>query len=503
LLTPEILALASVVILGTVMTVLDATVVNVALATLGRDFGTSISTIQWVTTAYWLAFACVIPVTGWAGERFGAKRVWLAALGLFMLGSLLAGLSTSISELIGSRVLQGLGGGMILPLGQTILGQAAGPHRMGRVMSIVGVPMLLAPIFGPVIGGAIVDGASWRWIFLLNLPVGALALALAVRLLPPSPGRPAERLDVRGLALLSGGIGLVMYGLAEAGARGGIGDPRPAAALFAGLILVGLFAAHSLTSRNPLVDVRLLADRRFGVATATTFVLGTALFGLLLLLPLYYQVVRGESPLRTGLLLAPQGLGAMCAMPIAGVLTDRLGAGRVVPVGIGLALSGMAVYAAIGPDTGYLALAAALFVVGLGLGSTIMPTMAAAYQTLGREQLPRATSLLNTTQRIAGALGTALLAVVLQRALAAELPGFAGGLGEAARLASGHRADPGPALAAAFETTFRIAFMMTAVALVPALMLPRLRSVPGRASNDPGMHDATGRQPPAAPHVLE
>lgn len=160
LLTPEILALAAVVILGTVMTILDATVVNVALATLGRDFGTSISTIQWVSTGYWLAFASVIPLTGWAGERFGAKRVWLAALSLFMLGSLLAGLSTTITQLIGSRVLQGLGGGMILPLGQTLLGQAAGPQRMGRVMSIVGVPMLLAPIFGPVIGGAIVDGSS-------------------------------------------------------------------------------------------------------------------------------------------------------------------------------------------------------------------------------------------------------------------------------------------------------------------------------------------------------
>ena len=473
LLTPEILALAAVVILGTVMTILDATIVNVALATLGRDFGTSISTIQWVSTAYWLAFASVIPLTGWAGERFGAKRVWLSALALFMLGSLLAGLATSIAQLIGSRVVQGLGGGMILPLGQTLLGQAAGPQRMGRVMSIVGVPMLLAPIMGPVIGGAIVGSTSWRWIFFINLPVGLLALALAIRLLPTVPPRPTERLDGRGLALLSGGIALVMYGLSETGARGSLGDPLAVAALAAGAVLVGLFAAHSLTSAHPLVDVRLLADRRFGIATATTFVLGTALFGLLLVLPLYYQVVRGESPLATGLLLVPQGLGAMCAMPVAGALTDRLGAGRVVPAGIGLALAGMAVYTGIGPDTGYVALGAALFVIGLGLGATIMPTMAAAYETLSREQMPRATSVLNTTQRVAGALGTALLAVILQRAMASELPGFEGGLSEAARLASSGHADVRPALADAFATTFRIALAMTVVALVPALLLPR------------------------------
>jgi EmrB/QacA subfamily drug resistance transporter len=162
------------------LTILDATIVNVALPTLGRDFSTSISTIQWVPTIYLLAFASVIPLSGWASERFGTKRLWLASLAAFMLGSLLCGLSGSVGELIGFRVLQGLGGGMIMPVGQAILAQAAGPQRMGRVMSIVGVPLLLGPIIGPVIGGAIVGSASWRWIFFVNLPVGAVALALAL-----------------------------------------------------------------------------------------------------------------------------------------------------------------------------------------------------------------------------------------------------------------------------------------------------------------------------------
>src|ERR671933_2271170 len=205
-LTPEILTLAAVVVLGSIMTILDATIVNVALATLGRDFATSISTIQWVATIYLLAFASVIPLTGWASERFGAKRVWLASLALFMAGSLLSGLAWSVGSLIVFRALQGLGGGMIMPLGQAILAQAAGPQRIGRVVSIVGVPMLLAPIFGPVIGGALVDAASWGWIFFVNLPVGAAAFALAARLLPEAKARRHERLDLFGLPLLSGGI---------------------------------------------------------------------------------------------------------------------------------------------------------------------------------------------------------------------------------------------------------------------------------------------------------
>ena len=209
-LTREILALAVVVVLGSIMTILDATIVNVALPTLGQDLHASISTIQWVATAYLLAFASVIPLTGWLSGRFGAKAVWLASLGLFMVGSLLAGLSPSIGALIGARVVQGLGGGMIMPLGQSMLAQVAGPKRMGRVMSIIGVPMLLAPVFGPLIGGALIGAASWRWIFFVNLPVGLLAIALAVRLLPAGGHRSTRRLDVPGAVLLSGGLALFL-----------------------------------------------------------------------------------------------------------------------------------------------------------------------------------------------------------------------------------------------------------------------------------------------------
>jgi EmrB/QacA subfamily drug resistance transporter len=450
----ELTTLAAVVVLGTIMTVLDLTIVNVAIPTLQRELDTSIATVQWVLTAYTLAFASVIPLTGWATERFGARRVWIGSLVVFLAGSALAGAAWSIGSLIAFRALQGFGAGMILPVGQTILAQAAGPQRMGRVMSVIGVPMLLAPVFGPVLGGAIVDGWSWRWIFYLNLPVGIAAVAAAARWLPATVAHGRRLLDVRGLLLLTPGIAVSLYGLAEAGNRGGFGETRVVAAVATGLALVVLFVIHAAArGEDALLDIALFRRRGFAAASAANLVLAVALFGSLILLPLYYQIVRHESPLEVGLLLVPQGVGAALAMPLAGLLTDRLGARVVVPAGLAAAIAGMLFYTQVGAETSYVALAAALFVVGLGIGSTIMPSMAAAFATLSREETPRATSALNAIQRTGGAIGTALLAVVLQRSLRGA-----------------HDAD---ALADGFATAFWVAVALLAAALVPALLLPR------------------------------
>ena len=263
----EIRVLGAVVVVGSIMAILDATIVNVAIPTLGREFETSISTIQWVMTGYLLAFASVIPLTGWATGRFGAKRVWIASLLLFMAGSVLAGASWSIGALIAFRVLQGMGGSLLMPVGQTILAQAAGPQRMGRVMSVVGVPMLLGPIFGPVIGGAIVDEVSWRWIFFVNVPVGLLALVLAWRLLPGPEGRAGASLDVRGLALLSPGLAIFVYGMSEAGSAAGFAATRVFVGVVVGLALVALFVRHALRRKHAaLIDLSLLSSRGFAAA---------------------------------------------------------------------------------------------------------------------------------------------------------------------------------------------------------------------------------------------
>src|SRR5690348_541341 len=423
----EILVLAGVVILGTIMTVLDLTVVNVAIPTLARDLGASIPAIQWVMTGYMLAFATVIPLTGWAAERFGARRAWIFALLVFLAGSVLAGAAWSLGSLIAFRVLQGLGAGMILPIGQTILAQAAGPQRMGRVMSVIGVPMLLAPVFGPLLGGAIIGAASWRWIFLINLPVGLTAMVAAVRVLPDGSGagagprgasgaRGGLRLDVRGLLLLSPGIAVFLYGMAEAGGHGGFGSPRTIAAVLTGLALIGLFFWHAaVRGGSALIDVSLLRRRGFGAAAAVNLLLMVALFGSLILIPLYYQQVRHEGTVAIGLLLAPQGLGAALALPLAGRLTDKLGARGVASAGMVLAALGMLAYTQVGAGTSYLYLSAALLVVGAGIGATVVPSMAAAFQALTRAETPRGTSAINVIQRLGAAIGTALFAIVLSR----------------------------------------------------------------------------------------
>ncbi|HWD52181.1 MAG TPA: DHA2 family efflux MFS transporter permease subunit [Acidimicrobiales bacterium] len=485
ILSREILAPAAVVVLGAIMTILDATIVNVALPVLGRDLHTSISTIQWVPTIYLLAFASVIPLTGWASQRFGAKRLWLASIATFVAGSVLAGMSWSIGSLIFFRVLQGLGGGMIMPLGQMMLAQVAGPKRMGRVMSIVGVPMLVVPIFGPLIGGSLISAASWRWIFFINLPVGVVAFVAALRLLPSGARRAGARLDVLGLVLLSGGLAISLYGLAEVGQRDqflALGTLGP---IVLGIALVIAFVAHAFRVTTPLIDVRLFLKRGFASAAVTNFVLGVGLFGAMLLLPLYFEIVRDRTPFGTGLLLVPQGLGAAIAISIAGALTDKVGARRVVLVGVTLALLGTAVYTQIGAHTSYWYLAFALFLIGAGLGSTITPSMTAAYQELGQAEMAGATSAINVIQRVAGSIGSALLAVVLQGEMASRLPGLHGGINQAAALAAHSSGQATAALAHSFGASFFVAFALTAAAVVPAVLLPAHRKASPSAGETP------------------
>jgi EmrB/QacA subfamily drug resistance transporter len=482
-LSHDILALAVVVILGTIMTVLDLTIVNVAIPAVGAAFRAPVDTIQWVMTGYMLAFATVIPVTGWAAERFGAKRVWLAALLLFLAGSVLAGAAWSAGSLITFRVIQGLGAGMILPVGQTILAQAAGPQRMGRVMSMIGVPMLLAPVLGPVLGGAVTAAAGWRWIFFINLPVGAAALAAAWRLLPDARPRAGQRLDVRGLALLSPGIAVFLYGISEVGSHGGFASPGSSIPVLGGLVLIGLYFWHAATrGGNALIDISLLRRRGFAAAAALNLLLMAGLFGALILIPLYYQVVRHDSTLQTGLLLAPQGIGAALALSLAGPLTDRIGARVVASAGIIVAVLGTLAYTQVGSRTSYAYLAGALGVIGLGLGATVTPSMAAAFQTLSRAETPRGTSALNAIQRIAGAIGTAAFAILLQHSITAKLPGHADGVQAIAALSRHPGTRTATALASAFGITFWAAVVLTAAALIPALLLPR----PPRADQAPG-----------------
>jgi EmrB/QacA subfamily drug resistance transporter len=473
-----VMAVAAVVVLGAVMSILDVTVVNVAINTLARDFDTPLSTIQWVATGYTLALATVIPLTGWAADRFGTKRLYVISIALFMIGSALAGAAWSSGSLIFFRILQGFGGGMIMPAGMTILTRAAGPQRLGRVMAIIGVPMLLGPILGPILGGWLVDDVSWRWIFYINVPIGFIALAAALKILPKDRPEPGHKLDVLGLAMLSPGLALLIYGLAETASGGGFGATKVWLPMLAGALLIGSFVRHALRVDEPLIDLGLFRNRTFAVASGTMILFSVAVFGGMLLMPLYFQVVRGESALSAGLILAPQGLGAMLTMPLSGKLVDRTGPGRIVLVGMVLILIGFGVYTQVGAATSYWVLEGALFVMGMGLGATMMPTMSAAMQTLTHAAVAKASTTLNIIQQVGGSIGTATMAVLLTNALSSRLPGAGGGIGAAASIPDEARARVLPLMADAFGSTFMWAVVLIGVAFLPALLLPRHPPVP-------------------------
>jgi EmrB/QacA subfamily drug resistance transporter len=483
-----------VVILGAFMTILDTTIVNVAIDSLSRQFHSPLSTIQWVSTGYLLALATVIPLTGWAADRFGTKRLYMISIALFVAGSALAGAANSAGELIAFRIIQGLGGGMVMPAGMTILSQTAGPSRVGRVMSVVGIPMLMGPVIGPILGGWLVDDVSWRWIFYVNVPIGAIALLASFRLLPSDVSAPHERLDWRGLLLLSPGLTAFVYGLAETSGSGGLGATSAWLPMLAGVLFIAAFIFNALRTEGSLIDLSLWRNTVMRASSAATFLLPAAMFGAMLMIPLYYQVVRGQSALHAGLLLAPQGIGAALMMPLAGRITDRRGAGRIALVTVPLLGLGLLGFTQISATTPFWVSGALQFVIGLGMGGSMMPSMSAAYQTLKRHQVARATTALNIIMRVGSAVGTALLSVVLTHQLASKLPGANGesGLGAAQSVPPAAREKVAPLIADAFGHTFWWSVGLVALGMIPVLFLPRHK--PGEAAPA-----ADAPPPPAEP----
>jgi EmrB/QacA subfamily drug resistance transporter len=485
----RILAIGGVVVLGAIMAMLDITVVNVAIDHLTREFNTNLETIQWVATGYTLALATVIPLSGWAADRFGTKRIYLTAVFLFMVGSAAAGSAWSVESLIFFRVLQGLGGGMLMPIGMTILTKAAGPERVGRVMAVIGVPMLLGPIVGPILGGWLVDDVSWRWIFFLNVPIGIVTLFLGSRILEKDEPRPTERLDVLGLLLLSPGLAALIYGLAKvASPSEGIDSPAAYVPAGIGAVLVALFIWHASRTENALIDLKLFRDRGFSVASVSMVLFVVAFFGAMLLFPLYFQQVRGEGALAAGLLLAPQGIGAMIMMPIAGLIVDRIGAARIAQTGIVVIVASMVLFTQLEADTSYLLIGVDLFVMGLGMGMTMMPIMSAALKTLKQEQVARASTSLNIIQQVAASIGTAVLSVILYNATTDNLAPLAqqaaaqGGqmpdVSSIKDLPEPIRTQVATLMSDAYSSTFVWALVLLAVAFLPALLLPRGKGGP-------------------------
>ena len=443
----------AVVMLGALMMQLDMTMTNIATRTLVRDFHASLATIQWVSTGYLLAMAITVPLAGWALERFGARAVWMTSIAVFLAGSLASGLAWSPVSLTGFRVLQGLGAGMVLPVAQAVLVQAAPKEQLGRVMAALGIPAMVGPVAGPTFGGLLVTDLSWRWIFYVNVPVCLAALALSRNAMPATRAPGRTRLDWVGLALLSPGCASIVLGLAQSSQGHGFGSVRVLAPLAAGAALLAAFCANALRTSNALIDLRLFVVRAFGSASACMFVSGFALFGTVGALPLYYQIARGDSAQHAGLLLIPLGLGLAASLAVGGRLADKIAPRTIALAGLLLSALGASAYTQMTPATSDLVLGAAQVATGLGVGGLLVPIMSAAFRGLDPAAVPRASTSIRIMQQLGCSFGTAILFIIATSQLAAH-PATAAGA------------------TAAFAATFWWLLAFTGVMLIPALFLP-------------------------------
>ena len=418
---PKVIKTGLILVVGALAVVFDTTIVSVALHTLAADLHTSVSTIQWVTTGYLLALGMAVPLSTWGLQRFGGKRLWMFALTVFLVGSIGASLAWNADSLIAWRVVQGAGGGLMLPVMVTLIMQAAGGKALGRTVTLVALPALLGPILGPLAGGAILTELSWRFMFWVNVPFCVIGLILAARMLPAdtiSPVRP--KLDIWGFALLTPGVAAMVLGLSNAGRSAGFGHGDVIIPLVLGVVLVAAFCGYALRRSDPLANIRLLARRPVASASAVLFFSGFSLYGAMLLLPLFYQEARGTTALGAGLMLIPQGLGTLASRGVAGKLTDRIGARPIAVAGFVIVALSTLPFALAGTGTSSWLLAFWLLVRGFGLGAVTIPVIAVAYQGLDKAEISHSSVLTRISQQIGGSFGTAVLAVILESALAAH-----------------------------------------------------------------------------------
>ena len=473
---PAVRRLVFTLIVGALAVIFDTTIMSVAIDSLAGQLHTSLATVQWVTTAYLLALSATMPAVGWAQAVLGGKRLWILALCLFFAGSMLCAGAWNAPSLIAFRVVQGIGGGVMMVLMATLVMQAAGGRNIGKVMALITVPTALGPVIGPVIGGVILHFGDWRWIFLFNIPFCLVGGYLAWRNLPadrPDTGtRP--RLDAVGMLLLSPGIAAVIYGLTQLGGADGIGSVKVVLPLVAGVALLAGYTGWALRrGAAALLDIRLFRHRSLASSTVLLLLAGAALYGAMLLMPLYWQQVRGESALGAALLLIPQGVGTLLSRSLAGTFMDRAGARPVAVIALAVTFAATVPFGFVTATTSNIMLMAVLFVRGLGLGAAMIALMGGAFVGLSREEIPAAASISRVAQQVGGSIGTAVLVVILQRAVA--------GSHTAADLASG------------FGDAFWWAAAFTAAAVPLCLLLPGKAATESQGQG-PGQEGASAEQ---------
>ena len=448
--------------IGSFMSILDTTIVNVALPNILRQFDARIESGQLVLTSYLIALAIVIPLSGFLGEKIGMKRLYILTLTCFTLGSALCGLAWNLQSLIVFRVIQGLGGGMLQPVGMAIVFSMITPLERARFMGFLGLPMLIAPILGPSFGGYLVEFLSWRAIFWINLPIGLLNIVLAIRLLKETPRVRSAAMDVWGFVFAAIAFPCILLGMTEGEDRGWL-TPVPMALLATGAVTLVLFIRRELRVTDPLLRVRLFRNPMFSLALAVQFVMQFSLFGLAFLLPLFLQSVDGWGAARVGLVLLPQGVASFLAMNFAGKMYNRVGPRPLVIGGFSVMALTTLLFTQVDQSTNGWAIAALAGSRGISLGLCAQTISTVAFNTVPREHIPRATSLVNVCQRIFGSVATAILTSVLVLAL------HVSGAPEGTAIAN--RTAPVGDMLNAFHAAFLVMTLMTAAGIVGAWFL--------------------------------
>ncbi|MBE3560014.1 MAG: DHA2 family efflux MFS transporter permease subunit [Ktedonobacteraceae bacterium] len=408
---------AIVVVFGIFMAVLDSTIVNIAIPRLQSAFGANLNSVQWVLTGYTLAQGVATPITAFLSDRLGIKRLYLVSLIGFTLGSALCGLAWSLPMLIVFRIVQGISGAFMAPLAMTMLYREFPPNERGMAMSVLGIPILLAPAFGPTLGGYIVTFADWPLIFYINVPVGILGVLLGSMLLQEIPGNRNASFDIPGFLFATAGLGCLLYALSDA-STDGWGSTRVLGFLSAGIVLLAIFTVIELVTASnggqPLLDLRVFGNRAFTTSSIASILVTFALFGGLFLIPVYLQNLRHLSAYQAGLVLLPQAFASMIAMFISGRLVDKFGVKAAVIPGLLVLIFAMWLFTGLTLTIPLLAFQGMLIIRSLSLGFCMQPLNVSALSEIEPRQLPLASSVSTTLRFVSMSLGVALIATVVQ-----------------------------------------------------------------------------------------
>jgi EmrB/QacA subfamily drug resistance transporter len=450
----SLLTMAFVLVLGAIAPMLDGTMVNIALNDFSKAFDTSLDHIQWIVTGYVLATGIAVPFSGWLIQRFDGKKVYIAAQIVFLIGSVTSGLSWNLASMIVFRLIQGFSAGLIMPLLTTLLIQAAGQEKLGRLMSIVGLPIVLGPILGPVIGGVLVDSLSWHWIFFVNIPVVFITLYFIITKLPSfPPANHKAKLDWFGILVLGGISVSFIYGITAAAQMEGFANSKTISFLSVGVLLTIIYVIYALKNEAKVImPLNLFKFKSFRASFCGLFLAGIGTNGPMLLLPLLFQNVRNDTIIVAALSLIPQGVGMLLVRPLVGKLIDRIGARIVVMFSIAISLAGTIPFIWVDQNTNYWIIAIILLIRGIGVGGATIPLMSDAYTGLAKTQIPQASIATRIVQNIGGAFGSAVLATIVASQINLATPDVS------------H-------LAAAYQSGFLTASILMVVMIVPALFL--------------------------------